>query len=141
MPRMVDLEEISIELATTLNWQKGDARIALNAFFEIIRKHLDQRHSIGFKVLGTFSVRDDEHGFPKVKFVPSHVLNLKLGVSPEMNKYGVVLDENKSMTAKMTGKCPDCGTDLESRSPPKCPQCGTKPFEPAEPKDTDGEQG
>lgn len=40
-----------------------------------------------------------------------------------MEKYGV---ETKPTEAK---ECPDCGSKLDSISPPHCPNCGTKPFE------------
>lgn len=136
MAKSVDTEQFTTEIAASLDWQKGDAKRVLNAFIANLAKHLEARRSVSFMLLGTFSVRDDEDGFPKVTFNPSHLFKQKLGVRPEMNKYGVVLDQNKSMTAKLTGKCPDCGAELESKDPPKCPKCGTKPFE--DQKGTDG---
>lgn len=55
-----------------------------------------------------------------------------------MEKYGVVLDDEKVKTAGSDKTCPTCGTPLASTayaqgeivSPPwYCPKCGTKPFE------------
>jgi hypothetical protein len=52
-----------------------------------------------------------------------------------MEKYGVVLDDEKTKVAKATGnagECPKCGTALygNNESPVAfCPICGTEPFE------------
>lgn len=46
-----------------------------------------------------------------------------------MEKYAVVLDDDKSKTAGAGSSCPDCGIKLEQTNPPKCSKCGTKPFE------------
>jgi uncharacterized Zn finger protein (UPF0148 family) len=51
-----------------------------------------------------------------------------------MDKYSVVLDDEKTKTAGKSHKCPQCGTDLPSKdgdvTPPQyCPNCGTEPFE------------
>ncbi len=55
-----------------------------------------------------------------------------------MEKFGVVIDDEKVKTADSDKKCPECGTSLSSTaygggevvSPPwYCPKCGTKPFE------------
>lgn len=68
--------------------------------------------------------------FYSIKFKPSDVVKRKIIDGPKtMNKYSVVLDENKTIAAKLTKKCPDCGGELESTKPPKCLVCGTKPFE------------
>lgn len=56
-----------------------------------------------------------------------------------MNKYGVVLDENKTLLAKLSGECPKCLQPLKCVIPPECTTCGTKPFESTPQKeDTNG---
>ncbi len=55
-----------------------------------------------------------------------------------MEKYAVVIDDEKVKTADSERKCPQCGKDLSHQAnghggdviPPwYCPNCGTKPFE------------
>lgn len=51
-----------------------------------------------------------------------------------MEKYGVTesltVPESLEKSASKTGKCPQCGSDLEQHGQVlKCPQCGTEPFE------------
>lgn len=94
-----------------------------------IGKHLNDRKRVVLRYLGTFTVQDQMNILPKITFNPSWDLKKLIEMRAEMNKYSVVLDKNKAMTAKLTRKCPDCKTDLETVDPPKCPQCGTRPFE------------
>lgn len=46
-----------------------------------------------------------------------------------MEKYGVDIDNEAMLMAKVTGECPACKSPLESKDPPRCPKCGTAPFE------------
>jgi len=46
-----------------------------------------------------------------------------------MEKYGVEIDNESLLMAKVTGECPACKLPLASRDPPSCTNCGTKPFE------------
>lgn len=46
-----------------------------------------------------------------------------------MEKYGVEMDNEASLMAKITGECPTCKAPLTSKDPPNCPNCGTAPFE------------
>lgn len=46
-----------------------------------------------------------------------------------MEKYGVEISNEAALLAKVTGQCPACKQELESKDPPKCPACGTAPFE------------
>ena len=51
-----------------------------------------------------------------------------------MDKYGVVLDEEKTKTAGTDEKCPKCGSALGfgkmiAKEFPFCPKCGTEPWE------------
>lgn len=43
-----------------------------------------------------------------------------------MEKYAVVLDDEKTKTAGQGRSCPGCGTQISGSH---CPNCGTKPFE------------
>ena len=51
----------------------------------------------------------------------------------DMEKHGVVKDEDKTKTASaITGRCPGCGDELTKEDGEyieHCPKCGTKPFE------------
>jgi hypothetical protein len=56
-----------------------------------------------------------------------------------LEKYGVVLDEEKTKTASTDKKCPKCGGELlygkmVSKEAPFCADCGTEPFEKREEK-------
>lgn len=44
-----------------------------------------------------------------------------------MEKYGVVIDTEKTKTGGKGENCPDCGEKLDA--PSHCPKDGTKPFE------------
>jgi nucleoid DNA-binding protein len=46
-----------------------------------------------------------------------------------MEKYGVEMDNETVLMAKVTGECPSCKSPLDSKDPPHCPNCGTTPFE------------
>ncbi len=46
-----------------------------------------------------------------------------------MEKYGVEIDNEAMLMAKVTGECPACKAQLTSKDPPCCPNCGTAPFE------------
>jgi len=51
-----------------------------------------------------------------------------------MEKYGVVLDDEKTKTASTEEKCPKCGGKIfygkmVAREAPWCEKCGTEPFE------------
>lgn len=53
-----------------------------------------------------------------------------------MEKYGVVIDTEKTKTASQVGRCPSCNRELgviwddDGESVPCCPHCGTtEPFE------------
>ncbi len=46
-----------------------------------------------------------------------------------MEKYGVEMDNEAVLMARVTGECPSCKSQLESKDPPRCSNCGTTPFE------------
>lgn len=46
-----------------------------------------------------------------------------------MEKFGVVLDDEKTKTAGSQKNCPQCGTELPNSSVAHCVNCGTKPWE------------
>lgn len=46
-----------------------------------------------------------------------------------MEKYGVEINNEAVLMARITGACPTCKGQLDSKDPPHCPSCGTKPFE------------
>lgn len=46
-----------------------------------------------------------------------------------MEKYGVEMNNEAVLMAKVTGECPACQSPLDSKDPPHCPNCGTTPFE------------
>ncbi len=49
-----------------------------------------------------------------------------------MEKYGVETKTDAALVAQVTGICPVCQAELETKKPPKCPNCGTAPFEKKE---------
>jgi len=47
-----------------------------------------------------------------------------------MEKYGYVPnDELEKKSGVDNNKCPKCGAELSSTSPPVCPNCGSQPLE------------
>lgn len=51
-----------------------------------------------------------------------------------MEKYAVVIDDEKTKTASATDSCPKCGGKISygklvTREFPWCEKCGTEPFE------------
>lgn len=46
-----------------------------------------------------------------------------------MEKYGVEINNEATMMARITGECPSCKSTLTSKDHPHCPNCGTAPFE------------
>lgn len=46
-----------------------------------------------------------------------------------MEKYGVEINNEAALMARVTGECPACKSPLDSKDPPQCPKCGTAPFE------------
>lgn len=66
----------------------------------------------------------------KIHFRPSNELRSRLKKEfVPMEKYGVELNNEAVLLAKITGKCPTCKEDLIQKEPPQCKSCGTKPFE------------
>jgi len=57
------------------------------------------------------------------------VVRFKQSRERNMEKLGVVIDDEKSKTASAAKGCPRCGSKLEQSDYPKCPRCGTAPFE------------
>jgi hypothetical protein len=51
-----------------------------------------------------------------------------------MDKFGVVIDPEKTKTASETRHCPDCGRVIDKATPNYCEDCGTKPFEQRPPQ-------
>lgn len=51
-----------------------------------------------------------------------------------MEKYAVVLDDEKTKTAGTDKRCPKCGTDLfmdihaRDEDPPRCKKCGSTEY-------------
>lgn len=130
MPKeKVTLASLSDAIATEVGVDRDTVFRVMNSVCKHIGLALDRRAHVVMMDLGSMHVKEDEYGFPKIVFAPTPKMTKHVRVRDAVNKYGVVLDRNKSITAKLTGKCPNCGTDLESRDPPKCPRCGTEPFE------------
>lgn len=62
------------------------------------------------------------------RFKPAAALRQALKENA-MEKYGVEMDNEASLMARVTGECPKCKAALSSKDPPSCPNCGTAPFE------------
>jgi nucleoid DNA-binding protein len=70
----------------------------------------------------------------RLRFTTTRALRKRMRNKTEakaMEKFGVEIDEDKSKKARVTGKCPDCGSQLlnDGSSVLRCSKCGTKPFE------------
>lgn len=55
-----------------------------------------------------------------------------------MEKYAVVLDEEKTKTAGQGRSCPGCGAQISGAH---CPNCGTKPFEKRQERGKNAQEG
>ncbi len=130
MPReKVTLTSLSEQISAEVGVDRQVVFDVMNSVCKHIGLALDRRAYVTLMDLGTLRVKEDEYGIPKITFAPTPKMTRHVKVRDAVNKYGVVLDKNKAMMAKLSGKCPNCDTDLESKDPPKCPRCGTEPFE------------
>lgn len=124
-------------------------KLVVREFFDTVWSHLRAREKVVLVGIGTFRLYEgisrrtgNRSIFPKFKVAGSiRTLFNEIPPLPEappevppMDKYGVKLDENKRLIAKLSGECPDCKAKLTTINPPLCPNCGTKPFEPGEEK-------
>lgn len=126
----IGMAELANPISLETGFDEEQIRTVITSLCNHIGKALNRRADVVMLHVGSFKVREDAMGFPDIIFVPTLKMTTHLTVRSDMNKFGVVLDNNKAAMAKLTGKCPDCQTDLEERNPPKCPICGTAPFEP-----------
>lgn len=47
----------------------------------------------------------------------------------EMEKYGVVVQDDNTKTASTVAVCPKCGKPIDVATPNYCKDCGTLPWE------------
>lgn len=129
MAKSVSLKSMAAELAIKYELPEKTVIKIVTSMCEIMGKALQERKTVAIMHLGYFKINEAEWGNPVVAFAASAIMRSFIRVRSDMNKFGVVLDKNKVMLAKFTGKCPKCGELLEQKSPPLCAKCGTAPFE------------
>ncbi len=148
---MTNLSTILDTVAAKTNLPFETVKTVIFEFFDQVWGHLRAREKVVLIRIGTFRLHEGISRrtggpsiFPKFKIAGSarskffDPANLPpITDMPEernpMEKYGVKLDEDKKLAARLSGKCPDCKAQLESINPPVCPTCGTAPFEPTPP--------
>ena len=79
------------------------------------------------EVLGEWVAPEEPPPPPPPRRKPRHNYGYIIRRQINMEKRGVVLDDEKTKTADVTKKCPKCGAEL--RDPDCCGTCGTEPFE------------
>lgn len=119
----------------------------VRSFLDLVVERLDEGHEVKIRDLGTFKwlyvppKKMPGSGTPltggyKLRFVPSRKFrSRRKSVSDGgMDKYGVVMDEDKVKTAQegsgdnIVQVCPVCLSNLDEAG--HCPKHGSEPFEP-----------
>lgn len=119
--------------------EKYRVKQVLKAVSRAVLQHLKIGASVTFMGLGQFrTVKRKYAGKPQIRIAFRGATKLKKTLGREhkrktMDKYGVELDKSKEVTARVTGKCPDCDAQLPTTADgavqPNCPNCGVRPFE------------
>lgn len=91
---------------------------------EVILEALLRNEKVVIRRFGVF--RLSKSG--AARFRPAAALRQAIKESA-MDKYGVEMNNEAVLMAKVTGECPACHSQLDSKDPPHCPKCGTAPFE------------
>jgi nucleoid DNA-binding protein len=101
----------------------------LNCLIEVMSEALVKDEKVILRTFGSLRVKHSNTRL-SVKFRPSQEFRLTLreALLP-MDKYGVEMNNEATLMAKVTGDCPACKGKLDQTDPPHCPSCGTAPFE------------
>lgn len=120
------LETIALikEISERLLFPEDTIQIVLDTLVAIITESLLEEKKVIIRRFGVF--RLSRRG--TAIFRTSLTLKQKFK-EQAMEKYGVEMNNETVLLAKITGECPECKQLLQSKDPPQCSTCGTKPFE------------
>lgn len=122
-PSKLDTAHFIREIAARMFLPEETIEAVLHNFETLIEEVLATKGEVSFRSFGIFVGR-------------SGVAQLRTAVAlrdaimeKHMEKYGVEIDNEAVLLAKVTGLCPKCKNPLESKDPCRCKDCGTEPFE------------
>lgn len=111
------------EVADRLFLPEDTIQAVWNVSAAVITEALLREEQVIIRRFGVFRLKKGS-----ARFKASAALRQILRESA-MEKYGVEIDNEAALMAKVTGECPKCKAALVSKSPPSCQTCGTAPFE------------
>lgn len=120
----IDLEAFIKKASEELFLPEETVNAVWNVFASLITDALLDEKKVTLRNFGVF--RLGKTG--RARFTAAMRLRQALK-EMHMDKYGVELDNEAVLMAKVTGQCPTCQSALVSKDPPNCPRCGSQPFE------------
>ena len=126
------LSELVKEVATRTGLPRSTAKTVLVAALDII---WDTVHDGEHVTLPNFGVFTPKTSSPRALFNGTRtsggkrIIKFRRSRRTPMDKYAVVIDEEKTKTAATTKTCPECGHPTDKATPNYCVNCGTRPFE------------
>lgn len=133
--RRLETGELLQRVADKLFLPKSTVQIVYECLVETITESLLSKEKVVLRRLGVLIGKTVGYGIHTsygAKFKSSNELKDALKrkfLVRSMDKYGVSLNKEAELIAKITGTCPECKEELTQKDPPVCPSCGTKPFE------------
>jgi hypothetical protein len=141
------LKEVIERIAERTFLPPQTIRMVIDSFVEVVIERLKERDPVRIHGFGRFKLTESIYKGKHVAYASFRsALAMRERLTKEtvpmtMNKYAVVLDDNKSLQARLSGECPDCKSKLDSATPPHCPKCGSAPFEkPADDSSSPGKE-
>lgn len=123
-PKRVDTIAFIKEIADRMFLPEETIQAIWDTATAVITEALMREEKVIIRRFGVFKL--GKTGSPK--FRAAEALRQILRES-NMEKYGVEMNNEAVLMAKVTGACPACKTPLDAKDPPHCPNCGTGPFE------------
>lgn len=120
----LDTAEFIKEIADRMFFPEDVIQAVWDISIDVITESLSKNKKVIIRRFGVF--RLGRTGSAKFR---SAVAVRRFLKESSMEKYGVEMDNETVLMARVTGQCPSCKSPLESKDPPHCSNCGTTPFE------------
>lgn len=127
--KLLSTQTLVKEIAERMFFPEETVQAIVDVTVSVITEALLGNNKVAIQGLGTF--RPSRTGLVKFRSSVSLRQILKENL---MEKYGVKMNNEALLLAKVTGECPTCKSVLDSKDPPHCPNCGTAPFEKIDPR-------
>ncbi len=137
-PSRLETSELVQEIAKQTHLPAETVRLVLDTFLAVAKSALCEGKIVVLRTFGLLQALPFKGVLGEgVRFkfkVAGELKKAAQEVFRPMEKYGVETKTDAALVAQVTGTCPVCKAELETKKPPKCPNCGTEPFENKEPK-------